>query len=109
MTDKEMAEAYVREEVPFNITESGINLYIASDIEYAYLAGLRARKSKWHDLTKDPNDLPPVDPMYPECSVQVYSTEKVPIHYCFNTKEWVSELSYEVVNPIAWYHIPDYE
>ncbi len=58
MTDEEMAEEYCNNEVPLDTTESGEKLYIETDLKHAYLAGLNEGRTKWHDLRKDPNDLP---------------------------------------------------
>lgn len=59
MKDEEKAEEYCNNEEPFDTTESGEKLYTENDLKYAYLAGLKtARQEKWHDLRKDPNDLP---------------------------------------------------
>lgn len=58
MKDKEKAEEYTNDK-GFgsdynNITSSEAN----EEIEKAVLYGLEAGKPKWHDLRKDPNDLP---------------------------------------------------
>ena len=58
MTDMEMAEDYIREETPFDITESGDKLYTQHDLKYAYLAGLKAGRIKWHNLQINSKDLP---------------------------------------------------
>lgn len=52
MTDEEMAEKYCNEEVPFDVTESGVKLYTEQDLKYAYLAALKAGSQLdkvWHD------------------------------------------------------------
>lgn len=54
MTDEEMAEEYLKET---------FGLYCPTDqeryqVEQAFLAGLKAGRPQWHDLEKDPNDLP---------------------------------------------------
>ncbi len=100
MTEEEMAERYIKS----NNLASPIG-----EVKQAFLAGLRARKSEWHDLTKDSNDLPPADPMCPQFSVQVFSSALTPIYYCFETKEWMCARRGIIVHPCAWYHVPDYE
>ena len=54
MTDEEMAEGYAE-----NLT---VRDFIAKPKEivayFAFLAGLKAGRPQWHDLRKDPNDLP---------------------------------------------------
>jgi len=62
MKDEEMAEEYVKKEgFKFgmfgeldNITSSEAN----KEIKQAFLAGLKAGRPQWHDLRKDPTDLP---------------------------------------------------
>ena len=58
MTDKEIAEGYARENKI--IISCDCNYYnSAEDLEEAFLAGLKAGKQeKWHDLRKNPYDLP---------------------------------------------------
>ena len=65
MTDEEMADEYVKKEgfrVDMfggldDITSSEAN----EEINQAFLAGLKAGRPQWHDLRKDPNDLPNTD------------------------------------------------
>jgi hypothetical protein len=42
MTDKEMAEEYCNNEVPFDTTESGEKLYTENDLKNSFLAGYEA-------------------------------------------------------------------
>lgn len=62
---------------------------------------LEAREpSKWHNLEKDPNDLPPVDPLYENCEwkysaplITRIKTASGRCHtnvcfYSFNTNHW---------------------
>lgn len=59
MTDIDRAEEYCNNEVPFDTTENGENLYTENDLKYAYLAGLKAgRQEKYHYLKENPKDLP---------------------------------------------------
>lgn len=58
MKDEEMAEEYAKKEVPLDTTESGEKLYTEYDLKQAFLAGLKAGRPQWHDLRKNPNDLP---------------------------------------------------
>lgn len=54
MTGEEKAEEYVQ-------SIEGDDCVIITDREerkQAYLAGLKAGRPQWHDLRKDPNDLP---------------------------------------------------
>ena len=58
MTDEKLAEEYARENKRI-IQCSCHNYDSEKDLEEAYLAGLKAaRQEMWHDLRKNPNDLP---------------------------------------------------
>lgn len=51
MKDEELAKEYAEEFYDeYRMTRG--------DIENAFLAGLKAGRPQWHDLRKDPNDLP---------------------------------------------------
>lgn len=71
MTKEEMAEEYAdRTRIVDENTKAGTDcislvqdyegnyIDIHERIKQAYLAGLKAGRPKWHDLRKDPNDLP---------------------------------------------------
>ena len=61
MTEEEMAEAYANE----NWEHYGEGQNDSKALKQAYLAGLiEGRKEKWHDLRKDPNDLPKHSGLY---------------------------------------------
>ena len=74
MKDEEMAEEYTKnllkklgikedmllENQPKYLRQESMN-FVALDVENvtdAFLAGLKAGRPQWHDLRKDPNDLP---------------------------------------------------
>ena len=58
MTDEEMAEEYTAKN-GFGSDCNNLTSYDANkEIEQAFLAGLKAGRPVWHDLEKDPNDLP---------------------------------------------------
>ena len=57
MTEEEMAEDYIK----VNNLEWELECNRTSpigEVKQAYIAGLNANKTKWHDLRKDPKDLP---------------------------------------------------
>ena len=59
MKDEEMAEEYLTRTVCQgcrNICEG--DCAYAKPVRQAFLAGLKAGRPQWHDLQKDPNDLP---------------------------------------------------
>ena len=59
MTEEEMAEEWVEKEI--SLGTSMYNPQIEHYCKQAFLAGLKAGKPQWHDLLKDPNDLPKKD------------------------------------------------
>ena len=59
MTDKELAEEYEEKAECIEVNDDGKRIYDSIDIQQAYIAGLQTgRKEKWHDLRKNPKDLP---------------------------------------------------
>ena len=59
MTDKELAEEYEEKIDYIEVNDDGKRIYDSIDIQQAYIAGLKTgRKEKWHDLRKNPKDLP---------------------------------------------------
>lgn len=56
MTDREMAEKWADKNI--TLATSMYNPPAKSIAKRAYLAGLKAGRPEWHDLRKDPNDLP---------------------------------------------------
>ena len=55
MTDEEMAEEYAEEHKEVDWEGFDIN---KEELKQGFLAGLKAGRPQWHDLRKDPNDLP---------------------------------------------------
>ena len=55
MTDEEMAEEYRNKNCERWETDG---LSVDEIAKENYLAGLKAGRTQWHDLLKDPNDLP---------------------------------------------------
>jgi hypothetical protein len=79
MTDEEMADKYY--DSKFKSNESHFS---KSDIEQAFLAGLKAGRPEWHDLRKDPKDLP-------EDTYDVLDQAGYKVHYNFFQNVWVNE------------------
>lgn len=46
--------------------------------------------NEWHDLTENPEDLPPLDERYPDslCSESVIADTGDSVTYCFPEKRW---------------------
>lgn len=90
MTDEEMADKYV--------IDTGNN---DCTIE-AFLAGLKAGRPKWHDLRKDPNDLPKVNQ---KVLLQIKDEGRPIIDFYTRYGVWNFTNEYEA---IAWCEIPKY-
>lgn len=95
--DEKLAEEYANET---------FGLYYPTEqeryqVEQAFLAGLKAGRSKWHDLQKDPNDLP-------TCDCETISLHK---NGNKNIQKWKNgNWTNAIVIPvIAWYELPKFE
>lgn len=108
MKDKELAEEWWNNWVvkDWNDLQKAKDLFIQ-----AFLAGLKARL-QWHDLRKDPNDLPEKMGLG---SVEVYvqyDTKGVTDFACyrFDKNIWErSEDNEQAVGVIAWCEIPTFD
>ena len=69
-------------------------------------AELKAGRVKWHDLRKDPTDLPPKMVSNHNFSIEVLSDKGEIVCYNFHYCEWFYWRSGE---PIAWCEIPTFE
>lgn len=77
--------------------------------KYGFLAGLKAGRPKWHDLRKNPNDLPLrrcIDSNGDVVGLFRHSWDKKPTwyRYDFHEREWWQMET----EPIAWCEIPTY-
>ena len=73
------------------------------DIQEAFLAGLKAaRKEMWHDLRKNPNDLPE------DCAI---NQDGKRVLYDHINKVWRNDDADEYIcdDPIAWCEIPTFK
>ena len=109
MKDEEKAKRY-REDFVCSTTR-----YIGREnyeyIEQAYLAGLKAGRPQWHDLRKDPNDLPERMGLG---SKEVYVAYKDGVTdfacYRFDKECWERSENEELAeNVIAWCEIPTFD
>ena len=114
MKDEEMAKEYVKKE-GFRSSMFGVLDNITSkankEIEQAFLAGLKAGRPQWHDLRKNPNDLPEKMSLG---SIEVYIEYKDGVtdfaYYRFDKKWWVRSENEELAeNVIAWCKIPQFK
>ena len=110
MTDEEMAEEYKESRRLHGIPKER-HLLVSQDerlneLKQAFLAGLKAGRPQWHDLRKDPNDLPK-DKEYVLVYTNLtnyYVAEKVENH--FMSKGW-GFIPMSTV--IAWCEIPTFD
>ena len=73
---------------------------------FGYLAGLKAGRPQWHDLRKDPNDLPNLDKT--DMSDYVITDRGVG-YYNGRVKSWYIQNEYILSNDvIAWCEIPTF-
>ena len=107
MTDIERAEEYRKSLKQKLIDEDEFERLEMFDenVEEAYLAGLKAaRKEMWHDLRKNPNDLP-------EIYMGVLNQNGMNVVYDYTNKVWSNDDTDEYIcdDPIAWCEIPTFE
>ena len=121
MTDEELAKGWVIDNTGFNTKEplgkiairtflagleAGKDMAEADLATIAYMRGAERHKTKWHDLRKDPNDLPE-----PYTTVLDENSDKV--EYIGYGKWQVYSEYYEryseVDPPIAWREIPTFK
>jgi len=118
MTEEEMAEAYVKANVHYEIAKRENGAEYAKEvssvtIKQAFLAGLKADKTmhvstKWHDLQKDQSDLPPVEETG-NVSIDVLTGDGRIAYYFFDESCWYDSHNNEIDSPIAWCEIPRFE
>ena len=108
MTDEEMAEKYAKELCKTctldtcrysTIQTCAIKEYL----KQAHLAGLKAGRPKWHDLRKDPNDLPKVNQ---KVLLQIKDEGRPIIDFYTRYGVWNFANEYEA---IAWCEIPKFD
>lgn len=97
MTDKELAEEFANNGYALGCTKSSFEA-----AKEGFLAGLKAaRKAMWHDLRKNPNDLP-------EIYMGVLNQNGMNVMYDYTKKVWRNDDADEYIcdDPIAWCEIP---
>lgn len=114
MTDIERAKEYSKEHRTVICCDCDCdcdcdcNYGSQEDIEKAFLAGLKVgRQEKWHDLRKNPDDLP-------ESSIfhEVLNQNGTKMYYDDIFKKWNVYCGGGIVQtqtPIAWFEIPKFE
>ena len=107
MTDAERADEYRKSLKQKLIDEDEFERLEMFDenVEEAYLAGLKAaRQEMWHDLRKNPDDLP-------EIYMGVLNQNGMNVVYDYTNKVWRDDNAIECIcdDPIAWCEIPTFE
>lgn len=121
MKDEEMAEQFADNISGLELTCS---LLSAKDKSHAYrlgryegfLAGLKVGRPQWHDLRKDPNDLPKEVGNYIVCYLDTacerHTFELSFVDY-FEDKHWIDEDNHNIEGydegVIAWCEIPTFD
>lgn len=120
MTDEERAEEYVikrygidkcyKEKNEETKKYMKIDVHIDYEEEYlCYLDGLTEGKPKWHDLRKDPNDLPKLaDKRFP-WSITVANQNGEACIYNYRRSRWQTCIFTEIDEPIKWCELPKFK
>jgi hypothetical protein len=99
MTDEEMAAKKATEKYPIPVCWNEIDLARNSCYEQGFLAGLVAGRAEWHDLRKNPDDLPKGEGLF----AVYWSLGKIDGYTVINGFK----------NPhkdiVAWYEIPRFD
>ena len=104
MTNIERAEKYARENKRV-IQCSCHNYDSEKDLEEAYLAGIKAAsKEKWHDLRKNPKDLP-------DACLNIVNQDGDKVRYDYVYEVWRTDDANDYIcdDPIVWCEIPTFE
>lgn len=74
-----------------------------------YREGLKAGRPKWHDLRKDPDDLPP--PLeFGSLSISVLTDKGHEAYFDYDDDCWEEDpAGCEIDPPVAWCEIPKFE
>ena len=102
MTIDEMAREYAKLNARQYKHNDGIGFCTSEEeVEKAYIAGAKENGIQWHDLRKNPNDLP-------EDTYDVLDQAGYKVHYNFFQNVWVNEKDKIDTQVIAWCEIPKY-
>lgn len=100
MKDEEMAEEYFESKCLHSYADTEEEL--KEDVVDAFLAGLKAGRPQWHDLRKDPNDLPNDDRI-------VSDQEGNNVKYVERLNKWFYRHRTCEADVIAWCEIPTFD
>ena len=114
MKDEELAEEYA--EKYFGKKTELVEVWKLKSCKENFLAGLKAGRPQWHDLRKDPTDLPKEVGNYLVCYLDTMLNRNVFILEFVDFLEdshWIDETSHEIEKfdegVIAWCEIPTFD
>lgn len=92
---------------------STCGIHANQSIRDAFLSGLKAGKdmnvsTKWHDLRKNPKDLPPVHGIS-DCTIDVLTDGGDIAYFDYDENCWCDSGAHEIDPPKAWCEIPKFE
>lgn len=73
----------------------------------SFLAGLKAVRTQWHDLRKNPDDLPPVE--RGSATIDVLTDRGEIAYYYYYESCWCDCNGNEIDTPKAWCEIPKFK
>lgn len=69
---------------------------------------LKKQQVIWHDLRKNPKDLPPVHGIS-DCTIDVLTDGGNIAYFDYNENCWCDSGAHEIDTPIAWCEIPEFK
>ena len=115
MTDEEIEKvASEKADKKYPVPYLFIDLDIASNRSYkqGFIEGVKYgcnMANEWHDLRKNPDDLPKKDERFlANVSISVMTQKNIFACYYFDEKRWYSH-GLLINSPIAWHEIPIFE
>lgn len=111
MKDEELFKAWKSEQYKDQSTEERFEFVehlhtFPKYFEQAFLEGLKAGRPQWHDLRKDPNDLPERISLLSKTVINQIGT---PCQYNYALECWQNWSNTEIETPIAWCEIPTFD
>ena len=109
MKDEELFKVWKSEQYKDQSTEEKMEFVehlhtFPKYFEQAFLAGLKARRPQWHDLRKNPNDLPEARPL--NWVLAVYDNGilwcRARREKCVDGVYWVNSFHHVIGNVVMW-------
>ncbi|MCQ2053164.1 MAG: hypothetical protein MJZ03_04435 [archaeon] len=108
MTDEEKAEEYIKN-VRTELENQTYWVDCTDEVKQAYLDGLAEGKPKWHDVRKDPNDLPKLADTCFTWSITVANQNGEACIYNYRRSCWQTCLFTKIDEPIKWCELPKFK